>query len=322
MKRGSADRITRRASKIVGQPVKIAIPATATQRPEKSASDGVAGAFDRFMRRVAGNSAAIIVAVLPDEQTAILEVKDSNPGLARSVLSIHKTWPTPVDDTDSPEGDIDSHYRVDDWVFALSERMADRLTTSMRQQDTPTAPQDAEEGSTGWAAVADAFVEQMTLPAEFLKPEQDGRTRSSRQCQRLLPDVYVALGTPVRTRPSDGSKSKEMIIAFTDEGPWLLDASKGNSGLPRSVVGPIEHPTPVSLEPFDNGAGLLRLGDNEYRVPIAHCRSLRALIVEMSTAPAEANEDPGEQGTPDAPTETSEAPEPLDNPVDSFLKDA
>lgn len=289
MKAPKTDRITRRAAKIVGQPVKLAVAATALDRPAPEDPSGLTARVDGVFRRIGGSANAIVVAILPDNKTAILEVNQANPGIARRVLAIHDGWPAPSDNPDHTSGNTDRPptYRIGEWLFAPNGRRLDHLDAALNGEtsDEPEAP------STGWAAVADAFVEEMTLPAEFLGPVKDGRTRVTKQCQRLLPDHYVGLGTPIRTMPTNGGKPVEAIIAFTDAGPWLLNASRGNTGLPRSVAGPIDEPTPVSLEPIEGGAGLLRLGEHRFRVPVAHVKTLRGLIIDMAAGPAEVSAD-------------------------------
>ena len=72
-------------------------------------------------------------------------------------------------------------------------------------------------------------------------------------------------------------RKSEALVAFTDDGPVLFRASRGNPGLPSDVVGPIEGEE-IDLADHDRHGGVLTIGTNRYLVRNAYASSLRAYL--------------------------------------------
>ena len=134
-----------------------------------------------------------------------------------------------------------------------------------------------------WAKVVAELEHQLRVPAVW-ELEAEPRTRTTMQCQRLLPDRWVALAVPVRAEPRPESDDPEgnLVIGFTDDGPWLFTAGRSNPGLPRDPIGPVTDPSPITFGPHQRDGGVLGVGKLTFVVPYVYGRSVRALVQQLA----------------------------------------
>jgi hypothetical protein len=170
-------------------------------------------------------------------------------------------------------------------TFTVGPIYADGLRSFLALEDRPT---DMAPISNAWTEVVQEFENQFRLPSDLNFPVEN-RSRSTIQCQRLLPNRWVALAVPGRAAPRPDSEDRKgnFVIAFTDEGPWLFEASGGNPALPRVPIGLIDDASPISFGPHEREGGVLTFNGRTFLIPIAYADSVRQLIVEMAQASAE-----------------------------------
>ena len=170
-------------------------------------------------------------------------------------------------------------------TFTVGPIYADGLRSFLALEDRTT---DMAPISNAWTEVVQEFENQFRLPSDLNFPVEN-RSRSTIQCQRLLPNRWVALAVPGRAvpRPDTEDRKGNFVIAFTDEGPWLFEASGGNPALPRVPIGLIDDASPISFGPHEREGGVLTFNGRAFLIPIAYADSVRQLIVEMSQASAE-----------------------------------
>lgn len=170
-------------------------------------------------------------------------------------------------------------------TFTVGPIYADGLRSFLALEDRTT---DMAPISNAWTEVVQEFENQFRLPSDLNFPVEN-RSRSTIQCQRLLPNRWVALAVPGRAvpRPDTEDRKGNFVIAFTDEGPWLFEASGGNPALPRAPIDLIDDASPISFGPHEREGGVLTFNGRAFLIPIAYADSVRQLIVEMSQASAE-----------------------------------
>lgn len=134
-----------------------------------------------------------------------------------------------------------------------------------------------------WDAVFAELETQLRFD-QLLEFDIEKRNRTTMQCQRLMPTRHVALAVPVTAQPRKGSDDPKgkFVVAFTDDGPWLFEASPSNPGLPKISVGPITDPAPITFAPHPREGGTLTFGDRAFVVPFVYAAKVRSLIVELS----------------------------------------
>jgi hypothetical protein len=178
---------------------------------------------------------------------------------------------------------IDEHsgrLTVGDRTFIV-DRLYLRNLGAFLQLDDRTAGMAPLKNA--WTEVVREFEQQMRLPPELVGTVEK-RSRSTMQCQRLLKGNWVALATPAHALAHEASGQSEgnRVVAFTDVGPMLFSASRGNPGLPGDLIGPIDDASPISFGPHDREGGVLSFNGREFLVPHAYADSVRNLIHQMS----------------------------------------
>ena len=142
----------------------------------------------------------------------------------------------------------------------------------------------SSERKSTWRDVFDEFERQLDPTEQFDLPVEK-RNRSTMQCQRLLPDRRVHLAVPVILEATSGQKKRsDALVAFTDGGPVLFEASRGNPALPRNVVGPIDGDE-IELTDHDRHGGVLTIGTNVYLVRNVYAPGLRSYLGVVEPEP-------------------------------------
>ncbi len=220
---------------------------------------------------------AVIVA-LGASSTALFEPSKRNaarPKALRQVLTGPRSF--------EPEGRSGGTLRVSERAFEIGRLHRRGVETFLALPDPATDLAPPEDSK--WATVARAFVEELKLPAELLDAKVDDRSRTTIQCQRLLPEHHVTLAVPVTPTGTTDLKGAH-VVALTTGGPFLFRSSRGNPALPRDLVGLVEDASPISFSPHDREGGVLALGAQEFLVPVAYGRTVRDLILAMADAEA------------------------------------
>ena len=135
-----------------------------------------------------------------------------------------------------------------------------------------------------WHEVIAELEHQLRVPEDW-QFEVESRSRATMQCQRLLKQHWVALAVPARgePRPDSADPSGNVVVAFTDAGPWLFTAARGNPGLPGRAVGPIADPSPITFGPHERDGGVLTIGGRRFVVPYLYGPHVRELVEQLAT---------------------------------------
>ncbi len=223
-----------------------------------------------------------VVLAFDADGTRVFTTSARNPAVPREeVVRIANADATPELVSGSRSGLVVS---VAHMTFTVGPIYADGLRAFLALDDRTA---DMAPVRNAWTAVAQEFENQFRIPADLNFPIEN-RSRSTVQCQRLLPNQWVALAVPGRAapRPDSDDPKGNFVIAFTDEGPWLLEASGGNPALPRVPIGLIDDASPISFGPHEREGGVLAFNGRAFLIPIAYADSVRHLIVEMSQTDA------------------------------------
>jgi len=134
-----------------------------------------------------------------------------------------------------------------------------------------------------WQEVIAELEHQLRVPEDW-QFDVESRSRATVHCQRLLRDHWVALAVPARgePRPESADPSGDLVVAFTDAGPWLFTASGGNPGLPGQVIGPVPDASPITFGPHERDGGVLTIGGRRFVVPYLYGSKVRELVEQLA----------------------------------------